>query len=218
MTTWSPQGVNCDRNQLPDNLRFVSDPSSRIIVFAGSARRDSVNKHVARVAARLLDERGADARFLDLADYEMPLYHGEIEADHGVPDAGHALAAEFAPATGLLIASPEYNGAMTALLKNTVDWVTRIDRAILRDKYFGLMSATPGPRGGTRGLTLVRQWLESMRLPVTPEDLSIPNIHEVLDSSGEIVRFDDDTMQRMGEFLDGYVIGLGEHEAALQSS
>lgn len=190
----------------------------RVIVFAGSARSDSVNKHVARVAARLLRERDVDARFLDLADYEMPLYHGEIEAEHGVPDAGHALAAEFVPASGLLIASPEYNGAMSALLKNTVDWVTRIDRAILRDKYYGLMAATPGPRGGVRGLALVRQWLESMRLDVTPEDLSIPNIHEVLDASGDIVRFDDDTMQRMDRFLDGYLTGLSEHVAAAHAS
>ncbi|MEM8618478.1 MAG: NAD(P)H-dependent oxidoreductase [Actinomycetota bacterium] len=193
---------------------MTSPSTDRIAVFAGSARRDSVNKHLARVVQRTLTERGRDAVFLDLADFEMPLYHGDIEDEHGVPDAAHRLAEALTPAAGLLIASPEYNGAMTALLKNTIDWLSRVDYAILAGKYVGLMSATPGRTGGARGLGVVRHWFELMSLPVAEEILSVPHVHGVLDASGDVATFDNDSMQTIDEFVDAYLPGYDKHRAA----
>ena len=194
------------------------DPVGCIAVFAASARRDSVNKHVARVVSDVLGDRRVEAQFVDLADYEMPLYHGDIESVHGIPEPTHRLAEQLRPAIGLLIASPEHNGAMTALLKNTIDWLTRIDLRILAGKYVGLMAASPGRLGGTRGLGLVRQWMDTMELAVAPEKLSIPRVGEVLDASGEVLRFDDDTMRRIDVFLDAYLDGLAGHTAAERAS
>ncbi|MEM9513915.1 MAG: NAD(P)H-dependent oxidoreductase [Actinomycetota bacterium] len=188
--------------------------TSRIAVFAGSARRDSVNKHLARVVQRGLSERGRDAVFLDLADFEMPLYHGDVEDEHGPPETAQRLADELATTSGLLIASPEYNGAMTALLKNTVDWVSRIDYAFLAGKYVGLMAATPGRTGGARGLGVVRHWLELMNVDVADDILSIPHVHEVLDSSGDVITFDDASMATIDGFLDSYIAGLDAQSAA----
>lgn len=183
-------------------------------MFAGSARRDSVNKHLARVVERTLSQRGRDAVFLDLADFEMPLYHGDIEDEHGPPDAAQRLADKLAPTSGLLIASPEYNGAMTALLKNTVDWVSRIDYSFLAGKYVGLMAATPGRTGGARGLGVVRHWLELMNVDVADDVLSIPHVHEVLDASGDVVTFDEASMAAIDTFLDSYIAGLDAQPAA----
>ncbi len=192
----------------------MSEHNSRIVVFAGSARRDSVNKHLARVVQRTLATRGRDAVFLDLADFEMPLYHGDIEDEHGPPEAARRLAEQLAPASGLLIASPEYNGAMTALLKNTIDWVSRIDYAFLAGKYVGLMAATPGRTGGARGLGLVRQWFELMRVDVADDVLSVPHVHEVLDASGDVVTFDDESMTAIDSFVDAYLAGLDAQSTA----
>ncbi|NQY56482.1 MAG: NAD(P)H-dependent oxidoreductase [Ilumatobacteraceae bacterium] len=193
---------------------MTSKTTDRIAVFAGSARRDSVNKHLARVVQRTLSERGRNAVFLDLADYEMPLYHGDLEDEHGVPEAAHRIAEQIAPTSGLLIASPEYNGAMTALLKNTVDWLSRVDYAILAGKYVGLMSATPGRTGGARGLGVVRHWFELMSVPVAEQILSVPHVHEVLDASGDVASFDDDSMQTINTFLDAYLRGYDKQRAA----
>ena len=184
---------------------MTSKTTDRIAVFAGSARRDSVNKHLARVVQRTLSERGRNAVFLDLAD---------LEDEHGVPEAAHRIAEQIAPTSGLLIASPEYNGAMTALLKNTVDWLSRVDYAILAGKYVGLMSATPGRTGGARGLGVVRHWFELMSVPVAEQILSVPHVHEVLDASGDVASFDDDSMQTINTFLDAYLRGYDKQRAA----
>ena len=114
----------------------------RIIALAGSARRESLNKQLARVAAARVSARGGEGVVLDLADYRMPLYDGDYEAAEGVPASALALGEQVASADGLMIASPEYNGSHPALLKNTIDWLTRIDRRIWV-RPTALLSASP---------------------------------------------------------------------------
>ena len=127
----------------------------RIVVLAGSARRESLNKRLARVAAARVSALGGQGVFLDPADYRLPLYDGDYETANGVPDPARALGEQVASADGLMIASPEYNGSYPALLKNTIDWLTRIDRRIWV-RPTALLSASPGPRGGGRGLQVLR--------------------------------------------------------------
>ena len=90
---------------------------ARILVFAGSARRDSLNKKLAREAARLAREAGAEATFVDLDDYPIPLFHGDLEAAEGMPENARKLRALFLAHDALLVASPENNSSVTALLK-----------------------------------------------------------------------------------------------------
>ena len=153
-----------------------------IVTFAGSARRDSLNKMLARSAARAADSLGATGVFVDLADYELPLYHGDLEVSEGVPANAVALAELIQDADGLFIASPEYNGAYSALLKNTIDWVSRVDRRIFV-KPVALASAAPGNRGGARGLDVLRTTLEHMHVPVMETQLAVPTAHEVVGES-----------------------------------
>lgn len=195
-----------------------SAASERLIVFAGSARRNSANKHLARIVADELHRRDREVEFVDLADFEMPLYHGDLEAESGPPEAAHRLTELFATAGGFLIASPEYNGAMSGLLKNTIDWVTRVDYSAFSGKFIGLMSATPGRRGGANGLGLVRQWFEYMRLNVADETLSIPHIHDVLDASGERPELTAGTHERVVAFLDRYLEEFDEHRTLALAS
>lgn len=97
----------------------------KVLVFAGSARRDSLNKKLARIAARHAREAGGDATFVDLDDYPIPLYHGDLEAAEGLPANARKLREIFLAHDALLIASPENNSSVTALLKNTLDWLSR---------------------------------------------------------------------------------------------
>lgn len=150
-----------------------------ILTFAGSARRDSLNKQLARIAADRAAAQGAEAAFVDLADYELPLYDGDVEQAHGIPTNAVDLAELVDNADGIFIASPEYNGAYSPLLKNTIDWVTRVDyRAFARP--IALASATPGRTGGRNGLDVLRATLENMGVPVIAEQFALPHATAVL--------------------------------------
>ena len=153
--------------------------------MAGSARRESFNKQLARVAAARVSVLGGAGVFLDLADYRLPLYDGDLETANGVPDLALALGEQVASADGLLIASPEYNGSYPALLKNTIDWLTRIDRRIWA-RPTALLSASPGPGGGRRGLVLLRLALGHMHMPLLDRQFSLPSAREAL--AGDALR------------------------------
>src|SRR4051812_41836968 len=98
---------------------------ARVLCFAGSARRDSLNKKLARVAAEAARAAGAEVTFVDLDSYPIPLYHGDLEAAEGMPPHAMRLRELFLSHDALLIASPENNGSVSALLKNTIDWLSR---------------------------------------------------------------------------------------------
>ena len=159
--------------------------AQRIIALAGSARRESLNKQLARIAAARVSALGGKGVFLDLADYRMPLYDGDYETAEGVPEGALALGEKVASADGLMIASPEYNGSHPALLKNTIDWLTRIDRRIWV-RPTTLLSASPGPGGGRRALVVLRLALDHMRVPVLDRQFSLPSAREAL--AGDALR------------------------------
>ena len=97
----------------------------RILAFAGSLRAESFNKKLARVAAEALRKAGGEVTLIDLRDYPLPLYDGDLEAASGLPENGRKLKSLFLEHQGLLISSPEYNSSIPAVLKNTIDWVSR---------------------------------------------------------------------------------------------
>ena len=97
----------------------------RILAFAGSARRESFNKQLIKIAAAGAEAAGAEVTFIDLADYPMPLFNQDLEAEQGLPERAMALKKLFLENDGLLLSCPEYNSSITPLLKNTIDWVSR---------------------------------------------------------------------------------------------
>lgn len=150
----------------------------RILVFAGSARRESFNRRLARVAAASVESAGGEATLLELADHPMPLYHGDLEAEQGLPEGARSFKRELSGHPGWLIACPEYNSSITPLLKNSIDWASRNEQGkgsleCFKGKVVGLASASPGALGGLRGLVTVRSILSNIGVHVLPEQVSV---------------------------------------------
>lgn len=162
-----------------------------ILVLAGSARRDSVNRRLAAVAAATLRARGTPATLLELADYPLPLYHGDLEASEGLPDNARRLKDIFLAHGALVIVTPEYNSSLPALLKNTVDWVSRplpeqSGYLPFAGKAAALMSASPGALGGLRALRHLRDVLTELQMIVLPRQLSLPAADKAFDDAGAL--------------------------------
>ena len=169
---------------------------AKVLVFAGSSRKDSLNKKLALVAARHAREAGGAVTYIDLADFPMPIYDGDLEAEHGVPENGRKLRAMFLEHDALLIASPENNSSVAALLKNTIDWVSRSvgdgkgqnsGLAPYRGKLAGILSASPAMFGGTRALPHLRQILAGLGVTVLGAQVSIPRADHAFAADGSLV-------------------------------
>lgn len=159
----------------------------RILCFAGSARRESLNKKLARAAAAALREASGEATFIDLDDYPLPVYHGDLEAAEGVPAPARALADLVRSHHGLLIASPENNASVSALLKNTIDWLSRIKEVdVLGGRVAALTAASPGAFGGVRGLYHLRAMLNTLGCEVIATQFVLPRAHQAFDADGAL--------------------------------
>ncbi len=163
----------------------------KILAFAGSTREGSFNKRLVRVAANAAREAGGEVTLIDLRDFPMPLYDGDLEAGAGLPEQARRLKALFKEHQGLLISSPEYNSGMSAVLKNAIDWVSRAEGdegplAAYRDKVAALVSAAPGRLGGLRGLIHVRQILSNIGVLVLPQQHALSAAGEAFDENGEL--------------------------------
>jgi NAD(P)H-dependent FMN reductase len=165
--------------------------TARILVFAGSARSGSLNKKLARVAAAAVRAAGAEATLIDLADYPMPLYDGDLEAREGVPGSARKLKDLFIAHQGLLIVSPENNASVSALLKNTLDWISRQDGSEsglipYQAKVAALAGACPGALGALRGLTHLRAILQTLNVLVLSEQVALGRAHEAFNEDGSL--------------------------------
>lgn len=166
----------------------------RILVFAGSTRAASFNGRLASLVVKAVAMRDAEPTLLSLADYATPLYEGDLEAASGVPEGARRLHQQMTAHEGIFIASPEYNQSVTPLLKNTIDWVSRIrpegPRAASpwKGRVFALGSASPGYFGGIRSLMHLRQILElSLGCVVIPDQVSIPSAGSAFSPDGGLV-------------------------------
>jgi chromate reductase, NAD(P)H dehydrogenase (quinone) len=168
----------------------------KILVLAGSARLDSIHRKLARQTVEALRDAGVEATLADLRDFPMPIYDGDLEAGEGLPPGARALKELARRHDGFAIASPEYNGSFPALLKNALDWISRPEPGdrpleVFRGKVAAILSASPGPGGGRRGLRQLRQLLEMMSVSVVPRELAIARSGGALDEGGRLVRTED---------------------------
>lgn len=163
----------------------------RVLAFAGSLRRDSWNKKLVRVAAEGARAAGAETTELDLRDLALPLYDEDLEKANGLPDGAKRFKALLLSHDAILVSSPEYNSSISAVLKNAIDWASRIEPgekslACFEGKVAGLVSASPGPLGGLRGLVTVRSILGNIRVIVLPEQVAVAKAHEAFDADGQL--------------------------------
>jgi NAD(P)H-dependent FMN reductase len=192
---------------------------SQILILAGSTRRDSVNRKLARVAAGAVESAGGRATLLELANYPLPLYNGDLEAEQGLPDNARRLKDLFIAHRGLILVSPEYNSSIPALLKNTLDWVSRpvpeqggaSGYLPFQGKPAALMSASPGALGGMRGLRHLRDVLIELRVLVLPEVAAVGAAHQAFDADGRLA--DPHQAERVAA-LAGQLLALADRLAA----
>jgi chromate reductase, NAD(P)H dehydrogenase (quinone) len=177
----------------------------RILAFAGSLRKDSYNKKLVQIAIQGARRAGAKVTYIDLKDYPLPIFDEDLEKSAGLPENAQKLKKLFLEHDGLLIAAPEYNSSITAVLKNTIDWVSRPvagqpGLAEFLGKTATLMSASPGGLGGLRGLVHVRAILGNINVIVLPDQVAIARAFEAFNDDGTL----KDAKQQAG------VEGLGK--------
>jgi NAD(P)H-dependent FMN reductase len=164
----------------------------KILAFAGSTRTDSYNKKLVKMSSTGATEAGADVTVIDLRDFPMPIYDGDLEQKDGLPSNARKLKDLMLAHQGFLISSPEYNSSISAVFKNTIDWASRqsegeIPLACFKNKIAGIMSASPGEFGGLRGLVHVRSILGNIGVIVMPDQIAIAKAHEAFN--------EDDTLK-----------------------
>jgi len=163
----------------------------RILAFAGSVRRESFNRRLIKIAVGGAEAAGAQVTLIELADYPLPLFDQDLEAERGLPAQAVALKKLFLANDGLLLSCPEYNSGITPLLKNTIDWVSRQTSgegplAAYKGKVATLMSASPGRLGGIRGLVQVRSILGNIGVLVTPNQVAVSEAHKAFTPDGKL--------------------------------
>jgi NAD(P)H-dependent FMN reductase len=156
----------------------------KILAIAGSVRQASFNRKLLQIAASGATRVGAHVTFLDLKEYPIPIYDGDIESHEGIPENVLKMRALMQAHHGLLIASPEYNGSIAPLLKNMIDWTSRSTNGnggleLYANKFAVLMSTSPSTYGGLKGLSHLREVLSTVGVLVLPEQLALGKAHEV---------------------------------------
>jgi chromate reductase len=159
---------------------------TRILAISGSSRRGSLNGRFLAFAAGAAREIGCEVTLLDLNEYPLPLYNGDLEDRDGLPQSAARLVALIAGHDGLLVASPEYNSMMTPLLKNTIDWCTRADSDPFGGRAAAVLSASPGPFGGVRSLVQAQQLLLKLGCRVVPGQCVLIHADKAFDAQGAL--------------------------------
>ena len=174
----------------------------KIMIFAGSIRAGSFNHRLAALAAKELTLADVETTRVSLADYPMPIYDGDLEAQSGAPDSAIKLKRLMSVHHGVFIASPEYNASITPLLKNTLDWISRLREgnepplAAYHNRVFALAAASNGTLGGYRSLMALRQILElGCGAHVIPDQLAVREAASAFDEAGNLR--DDAVAQRL---------------------
>lgn len=161
----------------------------RILTFAGSIRTGSFSASLAALAAKELAQMECEPVLLSLADYPMPIYDGDLEASEGVPPAAKQLRDQLARADGVFIATPEYNAGLPPLLKNALDWASRVrggEGDAFKGPVYAIGSSSPGGLGGYRASMMLRQTLAlGLGCLVLAEQVMVAGASHAFDARGD---------------------------------
>src|SRR3982074_2969740 len=159
----------------------------KVLVIPGSLRSGSLNARLAAAAAHELAQSGVEVTRISLSDFPLPIYDGDLQARSGVPKNAINLKRMMGAHHGVLIVTPEYNSSVPALVKNTIDWVSRVQDPHeirgqeFRDRTFAIAAASGGRRGGTRALAALRLILSACHATVIPNQLALSFAEEAYD-------------------------------------
>jgi NAD(P)H-dependent FMN reductase len=186
-------------------------PALKILVIPGSLRTGSLNARLAATAAAELVRAEAEVTRLSLADFPLPIYDGDLETKSGVPKHAVNLKRMIGSHDGVLMITPEYNSSVPALLKNAIDWISRVQDThetrgqVFRDRPFAIAAASAGRLGGTRALAALRLILSACHAPVVPNQLALSFANEAYDEMDRLKHpADVEAMQAMVRQLIGF--------------
>lgn len=182
----------------------MSGDTIRVLALSGSTRTESLNKRLLAAVAGLTEEAGAEVDVIELRDYPLPLYDGDLEDAEGIPENGTKLKRRFVECDAVLISTAEYNTSLPGVLKNAIDWISRPVEgeprlAGIAGQVYGIMSASPGSMGGLNALLHLRQLLSNLGAYVVPGFTACPNAASAFDEAGNLQH----DMQR--QLFAGYV-------------
>ena len=179
-----------------------------ILIFAGSTRQESYNRKLAKAAAAIAEQQGAQATLLELSDFDIPLYNADLEA-RGTPADVIRLKQAMHSHSAWIICSPEYNGSYPALLKNAIDWASSpvkgdalwSDGTLpFRNKVVGIASASPGGMGGLRAQSHLAPLLLNLQCWVAPRSHAVAHAADAFDMQSQLQRsHDQQAMQALVE-------------------
>lgn len=153
----------------------------KIIAFAGSNSKNSINKQLATYAANQLND--VIVEVLDLNDFELPLYGIDYEVAHGIPDNAHTFLGKIKSSNGIVLSLAEHNGAYATVFKNIFDWMSRIDGKLWSDVPMLLMATSPGGRGGATALEIAKGRFPYMGGNIVA-DFSLPSFGQNFSEDG----------------------------------
>jgi NAD(P)H-dependent FMN reductase len=160
----------------------------RYLVFSGSLRTGSLNTRLARLAADVITAHGGEVDVASMSDFDAPSFDQDAQTERGLPAGALEFQRRLEASDAFVIASPEYNASMPAVLKNAIDWVSRLRPQPFNERHCLLMSASPSMVGGNRGLWALRVPLEHLGSRVYPDMFSLAQAHTAFDERGEIAR------------------------------
>jgi chromate reductase len=177
--------------------------SLRLLAFAASLRRGSLNRRLLTPAVAIARAAGAEVDLAEFAEFHTPIFDGDLQAAGGFPSGAEELARRVRAADGMLIASPEYNYSLPGTLKNAIDWVSRMRPVVFRGKTTFLMAASGSTVGGIRGLWQLRIPLEGCGVVVYPDMFSLANATSAFDADGGLQ--DPQLTSRLEKMIRGYL-------------
>ncbi|MGA2287651.1 NADPH-dependent FMN reductase [Bradyrhizobium sp.] len=159
----------------------------KILVIPGSLRSGSLNVRLAAAAAYQFAQAGAEVTRISLGDFPLPIYDGDLQTKSGVPKNAINLKRMIGAHDGVLIVTPEYNSSVPPLVKNTIDWLTRVQDGhevrgqVFRERAFAMAAASQSRLGGARVLAALRLILSACHATVIPNQLALPFAAEAYD-------------------------------------
>ncbi len=158
----------------------------KVLAFAASLRKESINRRLLLLAEDIVRECGHEVDHAEFAEFDMPLYNGDLQDESGIPAGAEALGARIAGADAWLLASPEYNWGAPGTIKNAIDWLSRMQPVPLDRKSALLMSASPSLVGGARGLMSLRLPLEILGCWCYPKVFALAQAGQAYGDDGNL--------------------------------
>jgi chromate reductase len=164
----------------------------KILTFAGSGRKNSYNFSIAKCAAHGADLDGVEVTVIDMSEFDMPIFNEDFEKAHGLPINAKKFKQLLMSHDGFIIGNPEYNSSYSGLLKNAIDWASRMEEGekplqAFKGKYAAIVATSPGALGGIRGLVSLRMLLGNLGMHVLPNQLAVGSIGKLVDEEHNVV-------------------------------